>query len=357
MEKQGSARFLLWKGMGVCAAAAFTAHAEITLLNGGLATGSGNDPEHWTENSLDKAGRADWGSHDGDGYLMALYGWNESAGTYGSIRQDVGGVVPGQVYTLAFWQDGDAAWNGSNVTARLIWLDSGSNVLGSVANNMDDYTHVSWSFHTLSGAAPKRAAALRVQFDAETLASGGGGAAKFDELSLAVYPPGLANPGFRFGNGADAFDWSEVSSTENARRESWGSHDGDGYLMALPGYSSGTFGAFSQDVPGIRGGYQCSLAFWQEGDGGWNGSNVTARLIWLDNGAGTLGSVTTNLDAYTGGAVSWTRIMLQGVAPPGTASVRVQFDAESPSGGGGAAKFDDLLLTLTSPRGTGVLVR
>ncbi|MDX9867007.1 MAG: hypothetical protein RBT78_03685 [Kiritimatiellia bacterium] len=357
MAKLECVRFVLRQGLGACAALALAASAESTLLNGGLADGSGNDPDHWAENSLAKAGREGWGSHDGDGYLMALYGWNESAGTYGAIWQDVGGVVPAQVYTLVFWQDGDGSWNGSNVTARLIWLDSGSNVLGSVTKNLDDYTQVSWSFHTLSGTAPKRAAILRVQFDAETLASGGGGAAKFDELSLTVYPPGLANPGFRFGVEFDAFDWSEVASTENARRESWGSHDGDGYLMALPGYTSGSFGAFSQEVPGIRAGYRCSLSFWQEGDGGWNGSNVTARLIWLDGEAAALGSVTTNLDAYTGGAVAWTEVTLQGVAPQGAAAVRVQFDAESPSGGGGAAKFDDLLLTLTAPRGTGIFLR
>jgi len=357
MSERKSTRLVLWGGLGVIAAIALNAPGAVSLLNSGLADGSGSDPDHWIESATAKAGRADWGSHDGDGWLMALYGWGGEVSTSGAIWQDVGGVVPGNVYTLTFWQDGDGGWNGSNVTARLIWLDSGTNALGSVTTNVDDYTGVSWSFHALSGTAPKRAVAVRVQFDADTRESGGGGAAKFDQLSLAEFPPGLVNPGFCFGNGTDAYDWMEVSSTEDARRESWGSHDGDGWLMALPGYGAGTSGAFYQDVRDVRAGYRCSLSFWQEGDGGWNGSNVTARLIWLDGAAATLGSVTTNLDAYTAGSVPWTNITLHGVAPPGTASVRVRFDAESPSSGGGAAKFDDLLLTLTAPRGTGIFVR
>ncbi len=177
--------------------------------------------------------------------------------------------------------------------------------------------------------------------------------------AIALNAPGavsLFNSGLADGSGSDPDHWIE-SATAKAGRADWGSHDGDGWLMALPGYGAGTSGAFYQDVRDVRTGYRCSLSFWQEGDGGWNGSNVTARLIWLDGAAATLGSVTTNLDAYTAGSVPWTNITLHGVAPPGTASVRVRFDAESPSSGGGAAKFDDLLLTLTAPRGTGIFVR
>ncbi len=336
----------------VCAASLFRAKADVLLLNGGVADGVGNSPAEWTVNDIQKAGRSEWGSHDGDGWLMALFGWNGAVSTYGEIYQDVTNVVPGMVYTLSFWQDGDGNWNGSDVTARLIWLDAASAPIGSVTKNQDAYTNLSWSFHTLSGRAPGGAVAVRVQFDAVTLAEGGSGAAKFDELAFIEQAMGLYNPGFALGVDMDAHGWHEVPSTEGARRESWGSHDGDGYLMALPGYTAATYGAFYQDVPDVRPNERYTLSFWQEGDGGWNGSNVTARLIWLDGASAPIGSVTKPLDEWTFGGVTWTNHVISGMAPAGVSTLRVQFDAESPVGGGGAAKIDDLLLTRIVRMGT-----
>lgn len=332
------------------------ANAQVALLNGGLADGDGNEPAHWTVSSLAKVGRTDWGSHDGDGWLMALFGWGGDVDTYGEIRQDVANVVAGNIYTLAFWQDGDASWNGFNVTARLIWLDAVGNPLGSVAKNLDASTNSSWTYHTVSGTAPAGAVAVRVQFDAETLAVGGGGAAKLDEITLDELPPGLLNPGFWYGSGTDAYDWEQVYSVNDARREPWGSHDNDGWLMSLPGYAGGTYGAFYQDIADARPRERFTLSFWQEGDVGWNGANVTASIVWLDAAYNTLGRVTKNLDAwaYDWG---WVNHVITGSAPAGTATVRIQFEAESPAFGGGAAKFDDLLLTREYPDGTFISVQ
>ena len=351
MHKRMSRRGAILLVIGIVAAVAWDAEAAVALNNGSFAVGTGGDPDGWSENTLDKASRQSWGSHNGDGWLMALLGWNEGSGTYGEFYQDVSNVVPGNVYSLSFWQDGDASWNGSNVTARLIWLDSGSNAIGSVTTNLDAYTTASWAYLTLAGIAPRRAAALRVQFDAQTRATGGGGAAKFDDLTLIEWP-GLYNPGFTNGVSLDADNWTEVPSTEQAGRQGWGSHDGDGYLMSLPGYSSGTYGAFYQDIPDILPWYRYTLSFWQEGDNNWNGSNVTARLIWLDSGSNAIKTVTKNLDAYTAGSVSWTNLTLSGVTPAQAVTLRIQFDAESPASGGGAAKFDDFRLTRAFAGGT-----
>jgi len=351
MHRRVSKRIAVLFGIGIVAVVAWDADAAATLVNGSFAEGTDGDPDGWSENTLDKASRQSWGSHNGDGWLMALLGWNEGSGTYGEFYQDVTNVVPGKVYSLSFWQDGDASWNGSNVTARLIWLDSGASAIGSVTTNLDAYAAASWASITLAGIAPRRATALRVQFDAQTRASGGGGAAKFDDLTLTEWP-GLYNPGFVQGVSLDAANWTELPSTDQAGRQGWGSHDGDGYLMSLPGYSSGTYGAFYQDIPDVLPWYRYTLSFWQEGDAAWNGSNVTARLIWLDGGANVIKTVTKNLDAYTAGSVSWTNLSLSGVTPAQAVTLRIQFDAESPANGGGAAKFDDFRLTRAPAGGT-----
>jgi len=318
----------------------------VTLYNPGFTNGSAGDADSWTENTLDEAARQSWGSHDGDGWLMSLPAYN--SGTYGEFFQDVTNITPGYTYALSFWQEGDGAWNGSNVTARLLWLTSASNQIGSVASNLDAYTagSVSWTNLFIDGTAPSNAAILRVQFDAAS-PSGGSGAAKVDDLSLAKWSGLLYNPSFAEGSSSDTRDadyWIETLLAE-ASRQNWGSHDGDGWLMSLPGYAAGTHGEFYQDVEDIGPGDFCTLSFWQEGDAAWNGSNVTVRLVWLDSESTAIGSVTNNLDAYTGGSISWTNLSLSGMAPADTVRLRVQFDADSPSSGGGAAKFDDLSLS------------
>ncbi|MDD4103184.1 MAG: hypothetical protein PHU80_11225, partial [Kiritimatiellae bacterium] len=66
---------------------------------------------------------------------------------------------------------------------------------------------------------------------------------------------------------------------------------------------------------------------------------------------------TKNLDNWAYPAAGWVNHIIIGTAPSGTAVVRVQFDAESLSGGNGAAKFDDLLLTREYPDGTFIAVQ
>ncbi|MDD3543845.1 MAG: hypothetical protein PHG96_00630, partial [Kiritimatiellae bacterium] len=173
-------------GMLTLALAAMPASADVALLNGGFTDGTDNDPDVWVENSLALSCRHTWGSHDAGGYLMGLNGWAGGAGTYAEFHQDVTNVVAGKTYVLSFWQEGDGAWNGSNVTGRLLWLDANSNVIGGVTTNLDAYTvgGVMWTRIQLFGTAPSGAVGARVQFDAQILPSGGDGAAKFDALTL-----------------------------------------------------------------------------------------------------------------------------------------------------------------------------
>ena len=206
-------------------------------------------------------------------------------------------------------------------------------------------------------AASSRAVGARVQFDASILPSGGSGAAKFDAMSLAEYTGLLLNPGFAHGNVLDADFWTEHPTTEDAGREGWGSDDGDGYLMALPAYKSGTFGAFYQDVPGVKPGFRYTLTFSAAGEPPYNGSNVTARLIWLNNAMTPIASTTKDLDAYVN-AWEWTRgLTVESISPEGATRLRVQFDTESPVNGAAAAKFDAFTLTRIAIPGTLIAVR
>lgn len=355
MQRVNGTRASVW--MAVLALGASTAAAQVQLFNGGFAGGVGADPDVWIENHLDLACRHDWGSQDGDFYLMGLNGWAGASGTSAEFHQDVTNVAAGNAYGLVFHQEGESGWNGTGVTARLLWLDANANVLGGVTTNLDAYTHQGgWMRRNLSGIAPQGAVGARVQFDAQILPTGGTGAAKFDALSLTDYPGLLPNPGFAHGQTLDADFWVEFPTTEDAGREQWGADDGDGYLMALPAYKGGTYGACYQDVTGVKPNFRYTLTFAAAGQDDYNGSNVTARLIWLNDALVPIASVTTNLDAY---AVQWgwTRVTLEAVSPAGATRLRVQFDAESPVNGVGAAKIDALNLTRTVVPGTVIVLR
>lgn len=165
----------------------------------------------------------------------------------------------------------------------------------------------------------------------------------------------LTNPGFSTegsGGAQDAADWTETS---NCGREAWGSHDGDGYLMAQYGWNTQTSDQFYQDVTGATEGYTYTLSFWHEGDSGWNGTAVSASLVWLDNEGSSIGTpATVDLQPYF--AESWSNRTLSGVAPSGTATVRVQFDATKPDGGSGSQKFDELdLVAIPEPTAMSLL--
>lgn len=153
----------------------------------------------------------------------------------------------------------------------------------------------------------------------------------------------LANPGFATqgtGGAGDADEWVEASNSE---RQSWGSHDGDGFLMAVLGWNAPTTDQVYQDVP-ASGGMTYSLDYWHEGDANWSGSALSASLIWLDSEGSPVGTpVSDDLQAYV--LEPWTMRTLSGEAPAGTAAVRVQFDATKSPDALGAQKFDDLDLT------------
>ena len=157
------------------------------LTNPGFSTegtGGAQDAEGWTEAS--NSGRENWGSHDGDGYLMSLYGWN--APTSDQVYQDVTGASEGYTYALTFWHEGDSGWNGTAVGASLLWLDSEGSSIGTPSTvDLQPYSTESWSNRTLSGVAPAGTATVRVQLDATKL-DGGAGSQKFDELDLVAIP-------------------------------------------------------------------------------------------------------------------------------------------------------------------------
>lgn len=162
----------------------------------------------------------------------------------------------------------------------------------------------------------------------------------------------LTNPGFSSGSGTDADNWTEAS---NSGRENWGSHDGDAYLMALYGWNSATSDQVYQDVTGATAGSTYSLTFWHEGDAGWNGSAVSASMVWLDSGGSSIGTpVTVDLQPYA--TESWNNYVLNGTAPAGTVTVRVQLDATKPDGGAGAQKFDEFdLVAIPEPTALSLL--
>ena len=330
-----------------------SANSAVYLYNPGFTNGSGTDADNWIEDG--DAARQSWGSHDGDGYLMSLPGYTTN--TYGEFYQNVANITVGKIFTLSFWQEGDnGAWNGSNVTVRLIWLDSGSNKISSVTKDIDDYTgYVPWTNLNIAGRSPHNTEFLRVQFDANSPGStNGSGAAKFDDLTLTE-TTGLFNPGFAYGSGVDPDNWTE-NSVAGASRQTWGSHDGDGWLMALPGYNTNTYGEFYQDIDVVMPGDIYTFSFWLQGDVLWNGSNVMTRLIWYDSNTNEINNTSNSLDTYTGNS-SWTNLYLKTTAPNNAIRLRVQFDAESPFNGGGAVKVDDLILSNAAPSGMGFFIR
>jgi len=177
---------MLWLVAGL--ATVTVANANL-LYNPGFNTngGGGTTPTGWTAGGdLNKQGVESWGSHDGDGWLEAFYGWN--AGTSATLFQDIAGSA-NAIYTLSFWQEGDNAWNGSAFGVSLIWLDAAGSPVGTAASmNLQSTAIVNtgWTNQVLQATSPLNTATVRVQFAATSLSEGGAGAAKIDELSLDV---------------------------------------------------------------------------------------------------------------------------------------------------------------------------
>ena len=175
--------------VAILAAFALAGAASANLMiNAGFATegtGGAQDAANWTEAS--SSGREPWGSHDGDGFLMAAYGYTVGS-TSGQFYQDVTGASEGLTYNLSYWHEGDAGWNGTATSISLVWLDGvGSSVGTPVSFNLQPYATESFSNRTLSGVAPAGTATVRVQVDITKL-DGGAGAQKFDEFDLVAIP-------------------------------------------------------------------------------------------------------------------------------------------------------------------------
>lgn len=179
------------KGM-ICAVALLATASAATanlLYNPGFNTngGGGTTPDDWTATGdAGKQGVENWGSHDGDGWLEAFYGWN--AGTSATLFQDVAGAA-NSIYTLSFWQEGDDAWNGTAFSVSLLWLDAAGSQIGTPATMDLQSTAIAntgWTNQVLQATSPLNTATVRVQFAATSLAEAGAGAAKIDEVNFDV---------------------------------------------------------------------------------------------------------------------------------------------------------------------------
>ncbi|HPF99760.1 MAG TPA: PEP-CTERM sorting domain-containing protein [Kiritimatiellia bacterium] len=179
------------KGM-ICAVALLATASAATanlLYNPGFNTngGGGTTPDGWTATGdAGKQGVENWGSHDGDGWLEAFYGWN--AGTSATLFQNVAGAA-NSIYTLSFWQEGDDAWNGTAFSVSLLWLDATGSQIGTPATMDLQSTAIAntgWTNQVLQATSPLNTATVRVQFAATSLAEAGAGAAKIDEVNFDV---------------------------------------------------------------------------------------------------------------------------------------------------------------------------
>ena len=177
---------ITWLVAGLATVSVATANL---LVNPGFDTngGGGTTPTGWTGGGdAGKQGVESWGSHDGDGWLEAFYGWN--AGTSATLSQDLAGSA-NAIYTLDFWQEGDDAWNGTSFDVSLIWLDASGSSVGTPATmNLQPtaMANTGWTNQVLQATSPLNTATVRVQFAATSLIEGGAGAAKIDEVDFTM---------------------------------------------------------------------------------------------------------------------------------------------------------------------------
>ncbi len=156
----------------------------------------------------------------------------------------------------------------------------------------------------------------------------------------------LLNPGFS----PDLGSWTvNPGGSNDVSSEGWGSHDGDGRMLAFNSWNGGDPVSIYQDVAGVGGGIY-TLDFWLEGETGWAGT-FSASLIWLNSSLAEVGTpVTLDLMPWAQTTAAWTNLTMQGTAPADTAFVRVQYGADSSDTGAG--KIDDLDLTGVIPEPT-----
>ena len=148
----------------------------------------------------------------------------------------------------------------------------------------------------------------------------------------------LLNPGFS----PDLSNWTvNPTGSDEISTETWGSHDGDGYMLAFSSWNGGDAVSLYQDVAAAPS-YEYTVDFWLEGETGWAGT-FGASMIWLDSGKNPVGTpVTLDLMPWAATTAPWTNLSMQGTSPSGTAFVRVQLSADS--SGTGAGKIDDITM-------------
>jgi hypothetical protein len=161
----------------------------------------------------------------------------------------------------------------------------------------------------------------------------------------------LLNSGFETNGGyggATADNWTETLAGDATGVEGWANHDGN-WGMAVYWWSNGGNGGFYQNVA-VTAGQQYEFSCWtlRDGNGQWvNGEWVpntmagtyTMKIDWLDGSGAILGTVSDDITNTMGvGAGGWLLKAVAGIAPVGTVSANVGFDAV---GVNNAGKFDD----------------
>ena len=148
----------------------------------------------------------------------------------------------------------------------------------------------------------------------------------------------LLNPGFS----PDLSNWTVTpGGSDDVNVETWGSHDGDGHMLAFSSWNGGEAASIYQDVAAAPA-TTYTVDLWLEGETGWAGT-FGASLIWLDSGMTPVGTpVTKDLMPWASVTAPWTNLSMEGTSPIGTAFVRVQLSADS--SGTGAGKLDDITM-------------
>ncbi len=365
--------------------------------------------------AVNSAQQQGFGPQDGDFalWLRAFVGGQDPGPdvlTNATLRQEVE-VASGESYTFSGWSRYETFYSGGATTLSsegplgavaspttgtfsLAFLDGSGTVIGSptsidVTSDRSAQSGLpfldDWIQHTVTGVAPAGAVSARVVADADQMLWNNGGqeSAFYDSFSLTgsfdpstellinagldeeppEFDPAFVitqDPGGNFGVPGDT-----IQTAGFANRPDSGGTTG-AWLRAFEGSVADPAGAtLEQTVEGAAGG-EYTFSAWSRfetnfvGGIAGNGTTTELELAFLDESGVEIGTperldIRASRDTQSGGDANdsaWYEHVLTGVAPTGTASVRVIAEAlgmfTSPDGGAQSAFLDDLSLQLAT---------
>lgn len=331
-------------------------------------------------------------------WLRAFAGGTEGAD---AVLSQTAAAAPGESYTMTGWSLFQQNYSGSvdfldflspsmgiasptETLFELAFLDSEGAVLGSptILDLKEEFVTFDWTQHMLTGVAPPETAHARVTasatemlYNIEPMQS-----AFLDTFSLtADSAPGvelLQNANLETPPPTDPEGWV-IDETENVGRyEGFAARTGDNGFWLAPRSAmvAPQDATFTQTVPGVAGG-EYTLSGWSFFEllypggldqldspewGNIDSDTETYFTIEFLNDEGTvLDDELLDLRAVQSNDQTWRQHTLTGIAPEGTASVRVGVRGESlrsndpdPTGAPfDDAYFDDFALTAELPSG------